>query len=194
MRSPASPSVRAKTTQCVAVCMPVVHIFSPSMRQPATPSRVSRTARVSMWVASDPCIGLRQTERQPDLEVERATNELFLLLGRAEVAQHDDDREIADDRVLVLQVVVQPEPLGRQMLADHGHPEVRTTLAAELDRQAKSAGGRLRRQRAWLRRAVPPIRPGGGRPDRNPCAPTPGGDRRNARCRPSPGEDGSSRR
>ena len=37
--------------------MPVVHIFSPSIRQPATPSRLSRTARVSMWVASEPCCG-----------------------------------------------------------------------------------------------------------------------------------------
>ncbi len=52
--SPGSPLVRAKTTQCVATCMPVVHIFSPSMRQPATPLRASRTARVSMCVASEP--------------------------------------------------------------------------------------------------------------------------------------------
>ena len=37
--------------------MPVVHIFSPSMRQPDTPLRVSRTAFVSMCVASEPWLG-----------------------------------------------------------------------------------------------------------------------------------------
>ena len=40
--SPASPLVRANTMQCVATCMPVVHIFSPSMRQPgATVARLA---------------------------------------------------------------------------------------------------------------------------------------------------------
>ena len=40
--SPSSPLVRAKSTQWVATCMPVVHIFSPLIRQPATPSLFSR--------------------------------------------------------------------------------------------------------------------------------------------------------
>src|SRR3546814_8882155 len=37
--------------------MPVIHIWRPSIRQPSMPSRVSRTARVSMWVASLPWSG-----------------------------------------------------------------------------------------------------------------------------------------
>ena len=57
LAAPGSPLVRAKTQQWLAVCMPVVHIFAPSMRQPAWPLRVSRTAVVSMWVASEPCSG-----------------------------------------------------------------------------------------------------------------------------------------
>ena len=55
--SPSAPSVRQKVAQCVATCIPVVHIFAPLIRQPSTPSRASRTARVSMCVASLPWSG-----------------------------------------------------------------------------------------------------------------------------------------
>ncbi|MNJ24617.1 hypothetical protein D3C77_190410 [compost metagenome] len=64
--SPALPEVRAKTMTWVATCIPVVHIFSPWTRQPGWPSRVWGSARVSMWVASEPCSGSvrpKQTER-----------------------------------------------------------------------------------------------------------------------------------
>jgi len=54
LASPALPLVRANIAQWVATCMPVIHIFSPLMSQPSTPSRVSRTAWVSMCVASEP--------------------------------------------------------------------------------------------------------------------------------------------
>ena len=65
--SPACPLVRANSMQCVATCMPVVHIFSPSMRQPGRPSRDSRTARVSMCVASEPWFGsVRPNARRRD--------------------------------------------------------------------------------------------------------------------------------
>src|ERR1700730_5640441 len=52
--SPSLPLVRANSAQWVATCIPVVHIFSPLITHPATPSRVACTARVSMWVASEP--------------------------------------------------------------------------------------------------------------------------------------------
>ena len=55
--SPSLPLVRANNAQWVATCMPVVHIFSPLITHPAMPSRVACTARVSMWVASEPCSG-----------------------------------------------------------------------------------------------------------------------------------------
>ena len=52
--APGAPDVRQKVAQWVATCMPVVHIFSPLISQPSTPSRVSGTAVVSMCVASLP--------------------------------------------------------------------------------------------------------------------------------------------
>src|SRR5436190_1459732 len=55
--SPSLPLVRANSAQWVATCMPVVHIFSPLITHPLTPSRVACTARVSIWVASEPCSG-----------------------------------------------------------------------------------------------------------------------------------------
>src|SRR6478735_8229381 len=45
--------------------------------------------------------------------------------------------------MLVLQIVVQAEALGCKMLADHGHPEIGTVLAAITfrNREAQMAGG-----------------------------------------------------
>lgn len=48
--SPSTPDVHAKSAQWIALCMPMIHIFS-SMRHPATPFRFSRAARVSMCAA-----------------------------------------------------------------------------------------------------------------------------------------------
>ena len=45
---------------------------------------------------------------------------------------------VADDRVLVLQVVVQPEALGREVLADDRHAEVGAVPAAVLLRERRS--------------------------------------------------------
>lgn len=56
---------------------------------------------------------------------------LFLLLGPP-LIEHGDEGEVADDRVFVLEVVVQAEAHPRKMLADHRHPEVRAILAAIL--------------------------------------------------------------
>ena len=55
--SPSLPPVRANSPTWVATCIPVIHIFDPSIRQPATPSRISGTARVSIQVASLPWSG-----------------------------------------------------------------------------------------------------------------------------------------
>src|SRR3546814_16960799 len=46
--SPSFPLVRQKVAQCVATCIPVVHIFSPLIHQPSTTSLVWRkTGRAS---------------------------------------------------------------------------------------------------------------------------------------------------
>ncbi len=61
-----------------------------------------------------------------------------LLVVAAVAVEHGDEREIADDRVLVLQVVVQAKSLGREMLADHGHPEIGAIPAAITLRDGKA--------------------------------------------------------
>ncbi len=136
--SPASPLLRANSRQWLAVCMPVVHIFSPSMRQPMTPSRVS-AHRYGLHVRGVGAMrGFGQTEGDAVAFIEHAVGELGLLFGRAEVAQHQHEGVVGDDRMFGLQVVVQAQALGRQVLADHGHPQVAAVLAAVLFGQGKA--------------------------------------------------------
>ena len=78
--------------------------------------------------------GLGQAEGEAVASLQRADDELRLLRLRAKVPQHKYDRKIADDRMLVLQVVEQPQPLGRKMLANHCHPKIRAVVAAEFRR------------------------------------------------------------
>ena len=54
------------------------------------------------------------------------------LLGASVQVEHGHERKIADDRVLVLQIVVQAQALGGEVLADHRHPQVRAIFAAVL--------------------------------------------------------------
>src|SRR5439155_8526500 len=51
--------------------------------------------------------------------------------------------QVADDGMLVLQIVVKAKSLGGKMLADHGHPEIGAVLAAVTfrDREAQMTGG-----------------------------------------------------
>ena len=65
-----------------------------------------------------------------------------LLLLAAEALPHHDRREVADDRRLVLQVVVQAEALRGEVLADDRHRQVRAVAAAVLRRErvAQEAG------------------------------------------------------
>ena len=81
---------------------------------------------------------LGQPEGQVHALVEHALNEFVALRGRAEVANGQHEGVVGDDRMLVLQVVVQPQPACREMLADNGHPEIAAVLAAELARQRKA--------------------------------------------------------
>ena len=69
---------------------------------------------------------------------ELAFDKILLLIVPAIIVHHDDDRKIADDRMLVLQIVVQAEPLCREMLANDRHREVRAVLAAILFRQRET--------------------------------------------------------
>ena len=59
--SPGSPLVRAMIMSWSAEWIPVFHVFSPLI----THSSPSRTAVVSMWVASEPCSGSVMPNAKP---------------------------------------------------------------------------------------------------------------------------------
>ena len=73
--------------------------------------------------------GLGQTERQVFLAGDDALD-IGLLLRRAVVGERRYDREIADDRGFVLQIVVQAEALGGEMLADRRDRQIGGCLTA----------------------------------------------------------------
>ena len=80
-------------------------------------------------------LGLGDAEGEAELAVEHRLEPLFLLLLGAVVDHQQHAHGVADDRVLVLQIVVQPQPLGRQVLANDRHPQVGAVLAPVLFRQ-----------------------------------------------------------
>ena len=79
--------------------------------------------------------GLGDPEREAAPAEREVVDPLGLLFGRPVVEHQQQPDVVADDRVLVLQVVVQSEPLRREVLADHGHAEVRAVLPAVLLRE-----------------------------------------------------------
>ena len=111
--------------------MPVFQVFSPLMIH----SSPSRTAVVSMCVASEPWFGSVMPNAKPARAVEQLVDPVLLLLVGAVLEHQQQPDVVADDRALVLQVVVQTEALAREVLADHGHAEVGALLAAVLLRE-----------------------------------------------------------
>ena len=127
--------------------------------------------------------GLGDAEREPAPALGEVVDPLGLLLVGAVVDHQQQADVVADDRVLVLQVVVQPEALAGEVLADDRHAEVRAVLAAVLlrERIAVVAGRvgappRLAQQRLPL--LVRAARRGPSR-----CARPRGGGRRSGCCR-----------
>ncbi len=74
-------------------------------------------------------LGLGETKGDAIFSCDRAFDHRLLVVAAVAV-EHGDQRQIADDRMLVLQIVVQAKPPGGKMLADHGHPEIGAILAA----------------------------------------------------------------
>ena len=107
--APGSPDVRAKTMSWVAWCRPGVEPLLP-VDDPLVAVGHRRGLEVGGVGA---VVGLGEPEGQPARAVEEARHPLGPLLVGAEVAHHQHGREVADDRALVLQVVVQAEALGR---------------------------------------------------------------------------------
>ena len=77
-------------------------------------------------------IGLGKAERHRPLAGDQGLGPFGLLCVRAEAVHHDHLREVADDRRLVLQVVVQPKAHVGQVLPDDGHVDVGAVAATEL--------------------------------------------------------------
>ena len=122
------------------------------------PARHRRVlAWVSSQVASEPCCGSvspNAIERSPVIS---ASDHAARLRVGAEPVHHDDLREVADDRRLVLQVVVQAETLVRQMFPDDRHVEVGAVAATERRRQAVAQPARLVGAPAHLGEQILPL-------------------------------------
>ncbi len=69
---------------------------------------------------------------------EAAQDEFLLLRRGAKGFEHGHEREIADDGMLVLQIIVQAQALGGKMVADHRHPQIGAILAAIFLRRGKA--------------------------------------------------------
>src|SRR5690348_7049287 len=78
-----------------------------------------------------------QAEGDAILSGDRAVDHGLLILAAVAV-EHGHDWKIADDRMLVLQIVVPAQTFGFKMLADHGHPELGTIVPAIAPGQGKA--------------------------------------------------------
>ena len=178
--SPGLPLVRAKIRSYWAVWMPVFHVFSPLMTQ-----LVAVALGVGLHergVGAVLRFGDAEGEAAPPLG--QVVDPLGLLLVGAVLDHQQQADVVADDRVLVLQVAVQPEALRGEVLADHGHAEVRAVLAAVLlgERVAVVAGG-VGPPPGLAQQGLPLARSAGRRgPSR--CGRPRGGGRRSGCCRP----------
>ena len=86
-------------------------------------------------------IGFGQTERNAILASQRAFDHRLLVIAAVAI-EHGHQRKVSDNGVFVLQIVMQAEALGREMLADHRHPEIGAVLAAVMlgDRKTQMSG------------------------------------------------------
>ena len=83
-------------------------------------------------------IGFGEPEGHRPRTGEHGLDPLGLLLLGAEPVHHDDLWEVADDRGLVLKVVVQSKSPVCQVFPDHRHIEVAAVSPTELRRQSVS--------------------------------------------------------
>ena len=82
-------------------------------------------------------IRLGQAEGGDAVAGKAAQDELLLLRFGAKAFEHGDKREIPHNAVFVLQIIVQAQALGGELVADHRHPQVAAVLAAIFLRRRK---------------------------------------------------------
>ncbi len=133
--------MRAKTIAWEAKLTPLAKRLAPLI----THSSPSSTAVVSIQVASLPWSGsVRLKANSFSPEIDPSSHSLLLRLG-AELLEDQREDEVADHRGLHLQVVVQPEPLRRQVVAQHRHAEVGAVVPTHpLRQRVAEEAGRVR--------------------------------------------------
>ena len=111
-----------------------VHAGVPGLLAVDAPA-VSVTPRARLHVRRVRAVlRLGDPEREAERAVEEAGEEA-LLLRLGAVLEHQEEADVvADDRVLGLQITVETEPLGGEVLADDRHPQVRAVPSAVLPR------------------------------------------------------------
>ena len=155
--APGSPDVRAKMMSWVAWCRPELKRLAPLMTH-SSPSRVRAWFR-ARWRRSRGSARSARTRAVRSPSKNPGIHWPALVVG-AEVAHHEHVREVADDRALVLQVVVQPKPLAARCSRMIAISRLLASLSAVLLRERRSAASRRRRRARASRRGAPPIRGG----------------------------------
>ena len=74
---------------------------------------------------------LGQAKAPAHFPFEHQRYEITLLLLRAKIAQHQYLHQIADYAAFILQIIVQTQPLVRQMVTDHRHGEIGAIFPAK---------------------------------------------------------------
>lgn len=99
--------------------------------------------------------GLGESKSHEKAAIQEAFNHAPLLLT-SERRQHGYDWEVSHDRVLILEVVEQPKPLGGQVLAYDGHPEIATSRSTVLLGQGKAIEpGRISASPSFFQEILP---------------------------------------
>ena len=127
-------------------------------------------------------IRLGQAKGDAVLALDRAVDHRLLVVAAVAV-EHGDDGQIADDRMLVLQIVVQAEALRRQNARGSRPSRGWSRPCRHIASASQSADGRRRRRDPWPCAAALPIHAAAGRHSRNRCAPIRGDGRRSGCCR-----------
>ena len=104
--------------------------------------------------------GLGQAEDGAHLSLQEKVGVGLVLGVGSELLEHQDEGVVPDDRVLVLEVVVQAQALGGQVLADYGHGQVRAALAAHLRGPGEAQVSGLVSQLAGLTQEILPLMAG----------------------------------
>ena len=177
--APGSPDVRAKTTSCVAWCIPELKRLAPLMTQ----SSPSRTAVVSSHVASTAVVGLGQPERDPRLARMIGSAHRALLVGSRTRAGSGRTARLPTIDASFWRSLCSPSPLAARCSRMTAMSRFVPSRPPMRRRQGVAEEARRVGAAAHLAQQLLPVRATGRRRSRGRCARTRGGGRRTACCR-----------